>query len=457
MNPSEPLDAVITGYAYENVTFALGVLEAGPQAKGWVSTEMLCTLDNFIKTVLFSDRIFIYPLHVELSEVPDNDGSSHLDAKFEMNPAFGASAQTKSLFDKEGIFHLLPKFGPDDTTVKSVQRTETLLKNVKVMEHPFCCLKCSWPGESLVFFQEMLVYDIVFLEALIHQCGLDHFKPVFPGEHLYLGLRADTNQSQTIADLAVRRLRTLVRKKLSELNEQQVPLGAMPLPVLPPLFVSRLLSECSDRTQLTATMFQMRKSTAFTRFRECITKCHKMLESDDAADRIKASEVIKMFDEFDFQAKTGPEQWFKNGFKAIKAILSASHGNVTEPVEEIFELSTILFRSLSKHPLLALEEFGTTKASQKKLNAYLQTNFGDQFNLMDLNSVATMLWLPETAKQWSEEKVSFEALPERCDSSAPINGRPCLFQTKTAGSGPSFDKILQELLKNTVKIDPGVG
>ena len=49
MSSFKSLDAVITGYAYENATTALGVLEEGTKTKKWISTEMLCTLDNFIK------------------------------------------------------------------------------------------------------------------------------------------------------------------------------------------------------------------------------------------------------------------------------------------------------------------------------------------------------------------------------------------------------------------------
>lgn len=53
------LDAVITGNAYEEATTAIGVLEAGSEGNGRISSEMLCTLDNFVQAVLFHERIFL--------------------------------------------------------------------------------------------------------------------------------------------------------------------------------------------------------------------------------------------------------------------------------------------------------------------------------------------------------------------------------------------------------------
>ncbi len=57
MSALDLLNAVIKGYAYENATVALGVLEGGLKPGSWISTEMLCTLDNFLKVTFFSEQI----------------------------------------------------------------------------------------------------------------------------------------------------------------------------------------------------------------------------------------------------------------------------------------------------------------------------------------------------------------------------------------------------------------
>jgi hypothetical protein len=445
MNSFGPLDSVITGYAWENATAALGVLEADGKDKGWISTEMLCTLDNFIKVVLFSDRIFIHEAHTELKMLPDR-----IEAMVSKGPFFGASAKTKSIFETEGIFHLLPLVGADDTPDKTLERAERTLKTVKADTHPVCTLQASWPDASLIIWQEMHFNDIAFIEAAIHQCGTGRFKPVFPGEHLYIGLRGETNYSQSIADLAARRLQRVVREKFKTLNEKHELLGALPLPELPPLFLLRVLMDSSDKSQLTTTLFNIRRSTPFSRFRQCVAECHKMLESDDVAAHEKAEKVITLFRDFKFQPVEGAGRWLKHAFKVVKAVFAASGGSVKEPAEEIFELSTILFKLLGRHPLLALEEFDAKKAAPKKLDAYLQKKFGDKFNLGEMHSIATFLSFPGTTSDWATEKVTFEVLASRADSSAPINSRPIQCQTRVRSSTSAMERSFDELLKRAV-------
>jgi hypothetical protein len=443
-----PLDSVITGYAYENATTALGVLEANRKDKGWISTEMLCTLDNFIRVVLFSDRIFVHEAHTELKMLADR-----LHVTVSKGPFFGASAKTKSRFDAEGIFHSLPLVGADDTPDKTLARAERTLKAVKADTHALCTLQASWPDESLVVWQEMHFNDIAFIEAIINQCGLGRFKAVFPGEHLYLGLRGGANFSQSIADLAARRLRAVVRGKLKTLNEKHEALGALPLPELPPLFLLRLLRDSPDSSQLTDTLFSVRLSAPFLKFRQCVAQCHKMLESNDVAAHEKAEKVIGLFRNFTFEPEEGVGKLLKHMFKVGKAAVSASAGDIKEPAEEIFELSTMLFKLIGRHPLLALEEFGAKKADPKKLDAYLQQKFGDKFNLGEMHSVATFLAFPETAPDWSAEQIKFDVLPSRADSSAPINARAVQFQTRIRSQTSAAERSSDELLQKAVPFE----
>lgn len=468
MNPFGPLDSVITGYAYENATMALGVLEAEGKKEGWISTEMMCTLDNFIKVVLFSDRIFVHEPHTELKIRPEG-----IDARVTQGPIFGASAKSKSLFDAQEIFHVLPLVGTGDTPDKTLERAEATLKTVKAGTDAVCTLQASWPDESLVLWQEMQFNDIAFIEGIIHQCGVGPFKPVFPGEHLYIGLKGETGYSQSIADLAARRLRAVVSEKLKTLNQQHEPLGALPLPELPPLFLLRLLMDSSDKSQLTSKLFEIRRSPPFSRFRRSVAECHKMLASDDVAAHEQAEKVITLFRNFKFQPVKGHWTWLKHGFKVVKAALAASGGDIKEPAEEIFELSNILFKMIGRHPLLALEEFDAKKTDPRKLDAYLQRKFGDKFNLSEMHSIAMLLSFPETASDWAAARVTFEALPSRTDPSAPINGRPVQWRTRartmTAAAKQSFDEMLKkavpfqsidELIKSGMpreKIDEAMG
>lgn len=437
-----PLDSVITGYAYETATSALGKLEGGQGAPGFISTEMLCALDNLIKVVLFSDRVFIHNARNEIKVAPDGIRVDVGDV-----PLFGASAATKSIFDAEGIFYPLPMVGAGDTPEKSLKRVEDALKVVKASTHPVCTLQATWPGESTVLSQEMHVYDVAFIEAIIHQCGVGRFKPVFPGEHLYIGLRGEASYSQSIADLAARRLRSVIREKLKALNERHQTLGALPLPEVPPMFLLRVLADSPVSGEIASTLFKIRRSASFARFRQCVAECHRMLESADISAHEKAEKVVAQFRRFEFQAGAGGG-WIKRAFGVVKALFAASGGDLKEPAEEIFELSTMLYKSLGRHPLLALEEFHVRKADPKKLDSYLHKKFGDKFNLGEMHSVAMLLALPETSTDWDNDKVSFQALATRADSAAPINSRPVIWRTKdhsaVTAAQQAFDKMVEQ-------------
>src|ERR1017187_10068479 len=54
-----PLDALVSGTAFEEATTAIGVPEGGQGGPGRISAEMVSTLDNFIQALLFNERVFI--------------------------------------------------------------------------------------------------------------------------------------------------------------------------------------------------------------------------------------------------------------------------------------------------------------------------------------------------------------------------------------------------------------
>jgi hypothetical protein len=424
MNTLKALDSVITAYAYENATTALGVLEGRGPAGSKISTEMLCTLDNFIKVVLFSDNVYIHPSHAEIEITRVSPVMAAVSTIVSDYPSFGAGEEARLEFDGSGIFHLLPLREFGERVKDQFRRTVVFLNTIKPESDVWCVLNATWPNNIQVIWQEMLVSDLLFIDEAISCCGLQHFKPVFPGEHLYLGLRNVDAPYQMIGDIAMRRLRDQICTRLRQLNEQQTILGASPLPVLPPIFVSRLVAACGDRRNLSSTLFKLRMSDPFRRFRDCIRDCHKMLESEDVNKRSKVGEVIKMLNHFEFPNHSGAEAWVKHGFKAVKAIAAGLRGSILGPLQEIFELSTLLFKVLSESALSALNEFNVTKkADPIRIDAYLRRNFGDCFDLSERHFVATLLSLPETAKDWQVQGVSFAAGPGRLNTGDPPLGR----------------------------------
>jgi hypothetical protein len=164
---------------------------------------------------------------------------------------------------------------------------------------------CSYKDRALVIQQEMALLDMFLLEFLIEFGGVERFKPVFPGEQLYLGFRQRALGvpvvSYNFADLAATRVRALVRDDIVRLNKL-VALGAPPLPVLPPMFVSRVTHASSEPSWLSRvfgtspashdivrTLFEIRNSPAVRSFRKWAERCMELLASTDIGSRKRAS------------------------------------------------------------------------------------------------------------------------------------------------------------------------
>src|ERR1022692_3002442 len=231
--PFHPLDAVITGYSYENATTALGVLEEGSNTKRGISAEMLCTLDNFLRTVFFANHIYV----TGLTEVGSDNYAIMREANFE------GSAIAKKLFESEKLVSPLGDLNADGAVVNA--RVKEILKPL-ALDSEWFILKSADDASGVEIRQELVLQDPYFIEYAIEHAGLQYFKPVFPGDNLYLGCRTKriktSGATHTLADAAARRVREIVRARFEDLNED-VKFGAPPLPSLPPLFVSRLLLE----------------------------------------------------------------------------------------------------------------------------------------------------------------------------------------------------------------------
>ena len=283
-----PLDAVITGTAFEDATTAIGVLEQGQGGQGKISTEMLCTLDNFIQTILFHERVF-------LTISPWFDKGKIIPGGVQ----YRGGIEGRKQIDGAGIFSPLPpKFAnPDglrnlvDEIVKPGGTAE-----IRLVRHPM-----QHPKTRLAIYQEMASMDAYFMEDAIAQAGVEKFKPVFPGEHLYLGLRGRRTPmprvTQTISDLVKNRLRTAIREKMAKLNVF-VSQGAPLIPEAPPIYVSRILKDCETGADFIPVLLIIRNSPAFRQLREWMAKCSERSLSPDPAERAKAAAAWQKFTEF---------------------------------------------------------------------------------------------------------------------------------------------------------------
>ena len=112
MSEFQSLDAVVTGCAYDYATTALGILERGNAKTGAISGEMLCTLDNFIKTVLFNDRVFV-------------TGTAAVeDGRLVPRHVLDGGRNKRRPFEESGVCLSLPKFdGDTDAVTSDVWRT----------------------------------------------------------------------------------------------------------------------------------------------------------------------------------------------------------------------------------------------------------------------------------------------------------------------------------------------
>ena len=432
MNFFQPLDAIISGYAYESATTSLGVLEEGAQTKKWISAEMLCTLDNFIKVLLFSERIFVEGCAGE------NEGYAE-----PRNAIFGASENAKELFDAEGIFHSLPPFKGETKTIYS--RIADVLKPVSATETPWFTVECSYASEQpLMIRQEMVTMDAFFIEYAIEQCGVHRFKPVFPGEHLYLGLRYSRvntlGATHTIADIAGRRLRTLVREKMQRLNDL-VFLGAPPIPTLPPIFVSRILHDCPNGSDIIQTLIEVRKSPAMIRFRKWAAKCMELIASEDVDKRAKALAAYDKLMNFSLDEDISGKDFSKGILNIIKDSLK---GDVLGIASEV--ISPVM-TYLCGFNLSVLHQFGGEKADIRNIDTFLKASFGDKFTRSEMDYVSTLLWLPDNLTDWKKENVQLVTMSERLDPLAPNLARPCFITTENPNDILNAQKAFEDLWK----------
>ena len=377
MSEFQSLDAVVTGCAYDYATTALGILERGNAKTGAISGEMLCTLDNFIKTVLFNDRVFV-------------TGTAAVeDGRLVPRHVLDGGRNKRRPFEESGVCLSLPKFdGDTDAVTSDVWRT---LTPVEVTAQPHFYLQCTLPRKKVTVRQEMLSLDPYFIEYAIAQCGAQRFKPVFPGEHLYLGLRskrlARPEATHTVADVAGIRLRALIGAEMDQLNKL-VGFGAPFLPPLPPIFVTQMLDNAGQRRDLAAQILSLRDSRAIRGFRDWARKCMELARSPDPVKRKEAADAVVKLEGLSFEAKSSTSTIINS----VKLAMQLAKGDFAGIFLGYAESAIQYF---SKRPLSGLEKFSGQNVDSGKLDAFLEKNFGDKFNRNDLNSVSIFLGLAE--------------------------------------------------------------
>jgi hypothetical protein len=433
---SHPLDAYISGYAYENATTALGVLEEGSATKRRVSAEMFCTLDNFIKVVLFSERIFLYGV------LDEKDGRV-----FPRDAIFGGSQLAKRFFDQADIFHSLHQIQTDQQDVQ--RRVGAVLAPLNPESVPWFVINCLYSKQPLlIIHQELVSTDAYFLEYLIDHAGIQRFKPIFPGEHLYLGLRRIRCEAEgptrTVADLAGRRLRDLIRARIECVNKSVALMGYPPLPTTPPVFIASLLQECAQGSDLVPTLLEIRRSPAMTRFRQWAAQCEEFAASEDLEKRTRAHEAVDKLLKFSPQSDMSAKTFGKSVLNMIK---DAKAFDVLGIVGEVLDPLLTYWGGL---PLSGLRSFGGKSADPKHIEAFLQKAFHDKFNRSEMEYISTLLGLPDNLTDWKTLPVSFDVTAKRLFSQAPNLSRPCFFTTddpvQTSKADKDFDALWEKAI-----------
>jgi len=444
-----PLDVVITGYAFENATTALGVLEEGNKAKRWISTEMLCTLDTFIKVLLFSDRIFFGGCAGE------TEGRAT-----PRNPRFGASETARALFQENELFHPIDTFEGDGERAKAA--VAAALKPVESFGDPFFVLTCSWKAKQLQIRQEMLTMDAFFIEYSIEHGGLSRFKPIFPGEHLYLGVRQQKVQSpmstHTIADLAGRRIRMLVREKMRRINDL-VSVGILPIPALPPVFVartlydssrpsflSRILRRQSKGSNIVRTLLEIRNSSAMIRFRKWISDCMELMTTKDVSKLERVRKTYDRLNAFALEDDITKEEFSKGALTIIGAVPKA------DVLAILKEVVSPVMKYYAGFPLGVLRGFGGHEGESIQVEQFLERTFSDKFTASEMDYISTLLELPDNLEDWKNEDMVFQTHAGRIDPGAPNLSRPCFIQTANTQHIANAEGDFAELFRKAVPL-----
>jgi hypothetical protein len=438
MYSMQPLDAVMTGYAYENATTTIGVLEEGRDTERWISASMLATLDNFIKVILFNERIFV-------------TGCAYLEGNYfaARDAVCGATKASRDLLDKAQIFSSVTKIEVDAAAVNN--RVVQTITPVAMQTHPLFIIRCVYPNNTLTISHEMVYLDAIFIEQAIDQFGAQSFKPVFAAEHLYLGVRrgrVPTPQATySMSDIPGRRLRAVIRARMGKLNSF-VGQGLPMLPELPPVFATRVLNDSANRRDLMRTILEIRNSAAMKNFRKWMVRCWDLANGTDTKDRAKAADALQKLNEFSPEDDISEAEF---GTGLLKIVVDVLKG---DPVGVISEVASPIMKYIGGIPFSGLRQFSSSHVDPKKLDRFLSDNFGDKLNRQEMDFIAILLKLPEDLTEWAREEAVFTVQGGRLDAAAPALSRPCFIQVENPAHVSNAERDFEDLLKRAERVTP---
>ncbi|HET7832794.1 MAG TPA: hypothetical protein VFK88_07510 [Gallionella sp.] len=381
---------------------------------------MLCTLDNFIKVILFHERIF-------LTDCAGLMGTYLVPRK----PRYGANETGRNLFDEAKIFFPEQQFdGYLDAVEERVTRT---LDPVDPQEYPLFIIQCELTEKNRTLLQEMPYLDAYFIEYAIEQYGADRFKAVFPGEHLYLGLRHGKvpvlKATSTLADIPGRRFRAIIGQKV----EQLAPYFAQRthlLPALPPVFVSRVLRACSTSADFVPTLLKIRHSAALKDCRSWLIRCHELAQSADSGERQKAAAAFEKLNEF---LPVGNWAATKGEMSLLEDTTDIA---AADPAAIVPKLMTPIAQFLADNLISEVQQLVGKPAEPEILKKFFKDHFGEHFSRHEMSFVSTLLKLPDSLTGWRNEEALFRIYGVTLNEEAPALARPCFQRVE----GPAYSK-----------------
>jgi hypothetical protein len=170
--------------------------------------------------------------------------------------------------------------------------------------------------------------------------------------------------------------------------------GAPLVPESPPIYVSRILRDCSTGADFVPTLLKIRNSSALRHLRAWMAKCATQALSPDPAERMKAADAWEKFMEFPLDKAVDKTEV---GVSVLNVAVDIAKADVMGILSEV--ASPIVNYFLST-PFVGIREFSGDKADSGKLEAFLAATFGDQFNRGEMNMISSFLELPANMKDW---------------------------------------------------------
>jgi hypothetical protein len=171
----------------------------------------------------------------------------------------------------------------------------------------------------------------------------------------------------------------------------------------------------------------------------------KWISSEDLADRAKAAEAYDALTNFKPKPDMSRADWAKGILTAGGTAVDAITGS---PSGAILAVGSAIINYVVGLPLSLLHQF---EKGDEAMQRFLQANFGDQFNRMDMDLISVNLSFPDSIPDWKRANPQFDVSPGRLDSrnNLPSSTRPCTMIVKNEGMAKRAAKTFDEYWKET--------